>query len=426
MIIQLNSSLNPINSLALDFPCLLNSISNSSVFLRVDFNLPLEKGIDGKFCVSDSTRIEKTIQTIRRLVENKNKIIIASHLGRPSGNGFEEKFSMKPVFKKFSEIIFDPGLQINLIFCKDFEELEFQFQKQTGPESQIFFFENLRFWKGEEENNPDFKAKFKKLTKYYVNDAFACSHRAHGSIMLSREFDSKHKTFGLLLQSEVQKIKEFFNKPKKDQKKIAIIGGSKISTKIRLIKFLAQEFDYIFLGGAMANMILFFLGCEIGLSLKEDLNVELKEFLNEILNHSKCKIIIPNDFVCAKERISQDDSNVFYAEKIEKNHIILDIGTKTISDLKSVIDECGEVIWNGPLGFFENKNFAKGTKEIAEYIGLKTSIGKIKSLIGGGDSISAINKFEIPFESFSHVSTAGGAFLEFIENGLCLPGLEDF
>jgi phosphoglycerate kinase len=397
----------------------LKQIQNSSVFLRLDLNVPIQKDDSGSISIKDSTRLIKSLPSIYGLLENQNKIIITSHLGRPKG--FKPDLSLLPVFNELSKIISSKFPLAKAVFCRSFEELQNKF---LNHDFQILFFENLRFFKEEEENDHEFKQKFKNLAEFYINDAFSCSHRAHASIMLSEKYEESKKAMGLFLETEIQNINKFFDINTDKKKKIAIIGGSKISTKIKLIKSLEKKFDYVFIGGAMANMTSLLLGFEIGLSLKEELPEALEKEIKNLL--SSPKIITPDDFVCVKSKI-ENNSDFFLKDKnmIEKDEIMLDIGSKSIAKLKSLIDECEFVVWNGPLGFFENDHFEKGTKETAKYISLKTQKGEINSIVGGGDSVSSLNKFKIPFDSFSYVSTSGGAFLEYIENDLSLIGLEN-
>jgi phosphoglycerate kinase len=419
----------------------IGDIKNSRVIIRVDFNVPLKFNKDKNiYEISDKTRIDESLKTIFELIKNNNHIIIISHLGRPITPLIENKYSLKPIFEYlqnvFKQDLYKPYLNHEdlkfFTLIQDLESYIIQSSKNI-KNSKILLLENIRFFKEEEVNDLQFQKKLSELANFYINDAFSCSHREHASIMMHQLYQEKQKSLGLLCKEEIKNINIFFDHLKnKDQnlKNLAIIGGSKISTKIRLISSLIDKFDYIFIGGAMAHMILLYKNLEIGMSLKEEINDDLNLFLEKLnIDDVNSKILFPVDFACLAhdsyfENNQAKEKKIFIRDinEVQKTDIILDIGPKTISNLKNIIKESKNIMWNGPLGFFEDNDFAKGTYEIAEYISLNPN-NQIYSLVGGGDSVCALNSFSIPLNNFSYISKAGGAFLEYIENNLKLVGL---
>ena len=379
-------------------------LKGKKVLLRVDLNVPMKSGI-----ITETSRIEKILPTIKLLIEKEAKIIILSHIGRPKGK-IVEGMSLEPISKKISEflnkeVLFDKN-QIN-------ENTISKINKISN--GSIMMLENIRFNEGEEINDKEFSKKIASLGDIYINDAFSCSHRAHSSI----EGITKHISsyFGLQITEEINALKRITFEIKKPI--TLIIGGSKISTKIKIIKNLIKKFDDIIIVGGMANTMLKHAGSKIGKSIYDhDCENLIKEILEKSKEHN-CKINCPIDVVVSKS-LHGIGKNKEISE-IENDEIILDIGPKTILSIKKIINNSNTVLWNGPAGYFENSNFANGTKEIIETISEKTLKDNIFSVAGGGETVAAINKFN-KFDSFTFVSTAGGAFLEFLE-GKKLPGI---
>ena len=380
------------------------TLKGKKVLLRVDLNVPMKSGI-----ITETSRIEKILPTIKLLIKKEAKIIILSHIGRPKGK-IVEGMSLEPISKKISEflnkeVLFDKN-QIN-------ENTISKINKISN--GSIMMLENIRFNEGEEINDKEFSKKIASLGDIYINDAFSCSHRAHSSI----EGITKHISsyFGLQITEEINALKRITFEIKKPI--TLIIGGSKISTKIKIIKNLIKKFDDIIIVGGMANTMLKHTGTKIGKSIYEH---DCENLIKEILEKSKaynCQINCPIDVIVSKNLYGTGKNKEI--REIENDEMILDIGPKTILSIKKIIDSSNTVLWNGPAGYFENSNFANGTKEIIKIITEKTLKDKIFSVAGGGETVAAINKFN-KFDSFTFVSTAGGAFLEFIE-GKKLPGI---
>ena len=379
-------------------------LKGKKVLLRVDLNVPMKSGI-----ITETSRIEKILPTIKLLIEKEAKIIILSHIGRPKGK-IVEGMSLEPISKKISEflnkeVLFDKN-QIN-------ENTISKINKISN--GSIMMLENIRFNEGEEINDKKFSKKIASLGDIYINDAFSCSHRAHASI----EGITKHISsyFGLQITEEINALKRITSEIKKPI--TLIIGGSKISTKIKIIKNLIKKFDDIIIVGGMANTMLKHTGSKIGKSIYEH---DCENLIKEILEKSKaynCQINCPTDVVVSKNLHGTGKNKEI--REIENDEMILDIGPKTILSIKKIINNSNTVLWNGPAGYFENSNFANGTKEIVKIITERTLKDKIFSVAGGGETVAAINKFN-KFDSFTFVSTAGGAFLEFLE-GKKLPGI---
>ena len=386
------------------FPQDLN-IESKRIILRVDLNVPLK---DKK--IQDFTRILLALPFLKDLIKKKSKIILITHLGRPKGTK-DTNLSLLPVYKYLKE-----QLNTNMYFYTGDINDEIKAKCLYLKEGEILLIENIRFFKEETENEENFSKKLGELGDIYINDAFSCSHRKQASIHNITKF-VKEIYAGPLLQQEITAIDSVV-KNRKDPV-TCIIGGSKISTKINVISNLIKSASNIVIVGAMANNFLAYNNYEIGKSLKEEnSNNIIKKILAEAEKY-KCKIIIPDDCLVSKsfegKAISKD------AKSIEKDDIILDIGPKTVKIIEKIIDNSNTVMWNGPTGYFENKNFAIGTNSIAQKVSENTTKKSLISVLGGGDTVSAINKSGLKL-SFTHLSTAGGAFLEYLE-GKNLPGL---
>ncbi len=382
----------------------LQNLEGKKVLLRLDLNVPLEKGL-----ITDETRINKILPVINFLLNKKAKIIIISHIGRPKGK-INPNFSMKPICKNLEKKI---NQEVHLI-SKDIRNIEekniFKNLKQ-----KILILENIRFYPEEENNNLDFAKHIANLGDIYVNDAFSCSHRAHASVVNITKFLPSYA--GLQLNSEVTALQKVTSDIKKPI--TCIIGGSKISTKIGIIENLISKFDNIIFVGGMANNILNYKKFSIGKSIFEK---NCDNIIKKIFDSSKknsCSIIYPEDVIIGKELYGKPV--VKELNDINDNDMILDIGPKTINKIDSIINSSKTILWNGPAGYFENPDFANGSYEIANSIVRNFKANSIYSVAGGGDTIAVINKVNA-LNDFNFVSTAGGAFLEYLE-GKELPGI---
>ncbi len=390
----------------------MNSIFNKNldlkgkkVLLRVDLNVPMKNG-----AITETSRIEKIIPTINLLLEKQAKIIIMSHIGRPKGK-VVKGMSLKPISEKLSFL-----LKKEVLFNNDLVNENTRLEINKISNASIIMLENIRFNEGEETNDIKFSKKISTLGDIYVNDAFSCSHRSHASVEGITKYIPSY--FGLQIAEEINALKKITSEIKKPVS--LIIGGSKISTKIKIINNLIKKFDNIIIVGGMANTMLKHTGINVGKSICE---YDCGSLIKEILENSKkynCEITIPKDVIVSKSlNGSGKEKNI---NKIGENEIILDIGSKTISSIEKIINNSKTVLWNGPAGYFENPNFQNGTKQILELISEKTKNDKIFSVAGGGETVAAINKFK-KINSFTFVSTAGGAFLEHLE-GKELPGIK--
>ena len=382
----------------------VSNLENKRVILRLDLNVPLKNQE-----IQDETRILKILPVINFLIEKKAKIIIISHVGRPKGE-IQKELSLIPICENLkSKLNKDIKLITNNLLEIKKNDLF------TATDEEIIFLENIRFYKEEEENDENFSKHLASLADLYVNDAFSCSHRAHASVCKITEFLPAYA--GLQLNSEVEALKKVTSEIKKPV--TCIIGGSKISTKIGIIKNLIPKFDNIIIVGGMANNILEYNGHSIGKSIKED---NCKDIIDEIFKTSKkfsCSIVYPEDVAVGKNLA--DASKIKSLNEIENDDLILDIGPKTIEKIKLIIERSKTLLWNGPAGYFENINFANGSFEIAKKIVEKNNNNSIYSVAGGGDTIAVLNQIGA-IEKFNFVSTAGGAFLEYLE-GKDLPGI---
>jgi phosphoglycerate kinase len=380
-------------------------VQNQKVILRLDLNVPLKDKI-----IQDDTRITLCLPFIKKLVEKKAKIIIISHLGRPKGLKVPE-LSLIPIYKYLKKT-----LQTNVYFFMGNLDKEVQDKFSHLKEGEIILIENIRYFKEESDNDENFSKKLGSLGDIYINDAFSCSHRKQASIHNITKFVKKSFA-GPLLKKEINAINLVVQNRKEPV--TCIIGGSKISTKINVITSLIKKVNNLIIVGAMANNFFTYNNLKVGKSLIEKNTKKIIKTIYKKADENKCKILIPEDCVVGS---SFDGSGI---EKnlntINDNDIILDIGPKTIKNIKHAIDNSNTVLWNGPAGYFENENFMVGTMSIAETISKNTTEKTLISILGGGDTLAAINKSKNKL-SFTHLSTAGGAFLEYLE-GKDLPGL---
>lgn len=375
-------------------------LNGKKVLVRVDFNVPLK---DGK--VSDDTRIRSALPTINYLLDSGAKVLLVSHLGRPKGK--EAKYSLQPVADYMNE-----KLAIKINFLNDCIGQDIK-NTIDNSEDKLFLLENVRFYPEEEKNNVDFAKQLSELADFYVNDAFGTAHRAHASTEGIAKFLPAYA--GFLIEKEVDFLSKALN-PEKPF--VAIIGGAKISSKIGVLKNLIEKTDTLIIGGAMTYTFLKAEGKKVGKSLVED---DYLDTAREIIKKAKelnCTLLIAEDHKVAESLDSTDIQNV---DEIPDNMAGFDVGDKTIERIKVCLETAKTVVWNGPLGVFENPNFAKGTNSVAHFLADITKKGAI-TIVGGGDSVAAIEQAGLT-EFFSHISTGGGASLEFLE-GIELPGIK--
>ena len=380
------------------------NLAGKIALLRLDLNVPL-KNKD----ILDETRIDKIIPVINFLLNRKTKILVISHVGRPKGKKNND-LSLKPICLNIEKKI---KKKIKLITSNLYEITK---DKLFMQEEEVIFLENIRFYREEEINDSKFAKQIASLGDFYVNDAFSCSHRDHASVSKITKFLPSYA--GLQLQSEINALKKITSDI--ESPITCIIGGSKISTKIGLIKNLTNKLDNLVFVGGMANNILNFKGFKIGKSIKEDHcnNIIDDIFINAEKNF--CKIYYPEDVRVGKNFDSH--SEIKSLKDISKEDIILDIGPKTVEKIKKIIENSRTVFWNGPAGYFENENFENGSLQICKIIENNTKNNSLYSVVGGGDTIAVINKTG-SLNNFNFVSTAGGAFLEYLE-GKELPGIK--
>ena len=379
-------------------------IKDKIIFLKVDFNIPIK---DGK--VIDDTKIVKMKEIINKLLSRKTKIILCSHLGRPQKNG-NKGLSLEQVKNRLENI-----------FKKDIVFLNNYLNKETKDNikksnKELFLLENIRFHKEEENNDSEFAKQLASIADIYINEAFSCSHRAHASVTGITKFIRSYA--GETIINELDSLEKIFNKSNRPV--TCIIGGSKISTKIDLISNLIKKVDFMIIGGAMANNFIKYNNFKIGKSLFEPHKEEIIKEIISTAHENNCKLIIPEDvIVSANENIAGKNKSL---SEIESNDIIFDIGANTIKNIGKIINSSKTLLWNGPLGFFERDFFASGSNEIAKLIKINTQKKLLTSIAGGGDTAAAIKKAKAE-DGFSYISTAGGAFLEWLE-GKILPGLK--
>ena len=371
----------------------------------MDLNVPLDNGK-----ITDTTRIDKILPTINFLLKNEAKIIILSHVGRPKGKVISE-LSLKPICEDLKNKL---NQNIKLV-SKNIKEIKSTDLFKEYDE-KIVILENLRFYEEEEKNDNGFAKHLASLADIYVNDAFSCSHRAHASIFEITKFIPSYA--GLQLNLEIDALTKITSEIQRPI--TCIIGGSKISSKINIIKNLIAKFNNIIIVGGMANNLLRYKGYEIGKSIQEDNCDKIIEEIFSLSKKENCKIIYPEDVVVGKSL--EGSAVIKELNNISKDELILDIGPKTIKAINSLIEESSTILWNGPAGYFENPNFAKGSLEIAKKIIEKNKNNAIYSVAGGGDTVSLLNSIGA-INNFNFVSTAGGAFLEYLE-GKELPGIK--
>ena len=380
-------------------------LNGKIVLLRLDLNVPLKDGV-----ITDTTRINKILPIFDFLIKNNTKIVVISHIGRPKGV-LDNNLSLKPVCEYIKKKL---NKNIKLI-----KENIFRLNKKKlflNPQDEILFLENIRFYEKEEDNDSNFSKHLASLGDLFVNDAFSCSHRTHASICKITENIPSYA--GIQFETEINALKKVTSEIKKPI--TCIIGGSKISTKISIIKNLIPKFDNIVIVGGMANNILKYKGYTIGKSIHEANSDSIIEDIFKTSKNYPCSIIFPEDVAVSK--IREGNAKIKELNEIANDDLILDIGPKTIYKINSIIDESKTILWNGPAGYFENPQFSKGSYAIGKKIADKNKLNKIFSVAGGGDTFALINNINI-LNDFNFVSTAGGAFLEYLE-GKELPGIK--
>lgn len=385
------------------------NFAGKKALIRVDFNVPL----DARYNITDTTRIDATIPTINKILNDGGSVILMSHLGRPKG-GPEDKFSLKHLVPYLSSKLNRP-----VQFADDcIGESAYSLSANLKP-GDVLLLENLRFYKEEEKGDEIFAGKLAKLGDVYVNDAFGTAHRAHASTAVIAIFFPETKMFGYVMSSEIMNLDKCVKNAQRPF--TAILGGAKVSTKIEIINHLMDKVDNLIIGGGMMFTFIRALGGETGASLVEDEYIELAKNIIEGAKSLGVNLYIPPDAIIADAFSNDANKKLASAYDIPLPWLGLDIGPVSILKFRHVIEKSSTILWNGPMGVFEMNNYEEGTKSIALAIAEATANGSF-SLIGGGDSVAAINKYELA-DKVSYVSTGGGAMLEYIE-GKELPGIK--
>jgi phosphoglycerate kinase len=382
------------------------NVANKRVLLRLDLNVPMRDDL-----ILDTTRIDRSINTIRKLTKAGAAVIIISHFGRPKGQ-VDPKMSLEPITKVLSQ-----ALGCDIAFATDCIGPKAEVIAETIEAGEVVMLENLRFHAGEEANDIEFAGKLAELANVFVNDAFSCAHRAHASTEAITHL--LPSAAGLLMQEELNALSKALENPERPV--IALVGGAKISTKMRVLSHLVQQVDQLIIGGGMANTFLNAQGINIGKSLCE---ADMKSAALDIMSQAVaagCELVLPIDAIVAKEFTEGTMSETVLLDSIHPESMILDVGPASAADLKTRIADCKTLLWNGPLGAFEIKPFDNATNILAREVASLTAKGNIISVAGGGDTVAALANAGVQ-NKFSYVSTAGGAFLEWLE-GKELPGI---
>ncbi|MBE7053034.1 MAG: phosphoglycerate kinase [Ruminococcaceae bacterium] len=379
------------------------NVNGKRVLVRCDFNVPLDENKN----ITDENRIMGALPTIKYLMENNAKVILCSHLGRPKGE-FNEKYSLKPVAKRLSELL---GKEVKI--ADDVIGESAKALAASVKEGEVVMIENVRYHKEEEKNDPEFSKELASMAEIYVNDAFGTAHRAHAST--AGVADYLPAVCGYLIQKEIEIMGKALSDPARPF--VAILGGAKVSDKIGVIENLLEKVDYLIIGGGMAYTFLKAKGYEIGTSICENEKLELATKLMETAKAKGVELLLPLENVVAKEFNADAEMKVVPSDAIPADYMGMDIGPKSVELFSSVIKKAKTVIWNGPMGVFEFPRFAEGTKAVAKALAESDAI----TIIGGGDSAAAVE--QLGFGSkMTHISTGGGASLEFLE-GIELPGI---
>ena len=388
-----------------------HNFKDQKALVRVDFNVPL----DEKFSITDDNRMTATIPTIQKILNDGGSVILMSHFGRPK-SGPEEKYSLKHLVKHLSGLL---GPQTKVLFADDCIGEQTLLTAASLQPGEVLLLENLRFYKEEEKGDDAFAEKLSKLGDVYVNDAFGTAHRAHASTaVIAKYFTADKKMFGLLMEGEVKSAEKVLHEAEKPF--CAIIGGAKVSDKILIIENLLDRATDIIIGGGMAYTFIKARGGKIGNSLCENDRLDTALEILEKAKQKNVSIHLPEDSVIADKFAADASTQISPSDAIPDGWSGLDIGPKAVGIFSEVIRKSKTVLWNGPMGVFEMEKFQNGTKSIALSVAESTTQGAF-SLVGGGDSVAAVNKFDLA-DKVSYVSTGGGALLEYFE-GKELPGI---
>ena len=385
------------------------NFSNKRALIRVDFNVPVNN--EGQ--VTDDTRIRMAVPTIKKVLESDGSVVLMSHMGRPKDQ-FEKKFSLSQIVSTVEK-----NLGQSISFSEDCigdHAFELTENLQNG---QVVLLENLRFYAEEKKGDSSFALKLAKHGDVYINDAFGTAHRAHASTAVIANYFEENKMFGRLIESEIKSVEKVLGSD--GHPLTAIVGGAKVSSKITILSKLISKVDHIIIGGGMAYTFVKAMGGNIGKSLVEDDYLTVAKEILENASKNNVKIYLPVDTLTAKEFSNEVDIFSHAIDVIPDDQMGLDIGVQSISIFSSVIKNSALILWNGPMGVFEMTNFQKGTVSIANAVAEATENGAF-SLVGGGDSVAAVNQFNLAHK-VSHVSTGGGAMLEYLE-GKVLPGIK--
>jgi phosphoglycerate kinase len=385
----------------------LTDVSGKRVLVRVDLNVPIEDG-----SISDTTRIQRILPTIEELSAKGAKVILLAHFGRPKGKRVDD-MSLRPIAHALEEM-----LDHDVVFAPDCAGTTIADAIDRMDKGDVMLLENTRFYPGEEKNDPAFIDDLASLGDIYVNDAFSAAHRAHASTEgLARKLPAYA---GRTMEAELKALEKGLGNPQRPV--IAIVGGAKVSTKLDLLSNLVKKVDVLVIGGGMANTFLAAQGKDVGKSLCEH---DLAETARRILGEAEaagCEIVLPTDAVIAREFKAGAANETVSVDAVPADAMILDVGPDTVAVIKDRIDTAKTLVWNGPLGAFEIEPFDRATVAAARHAAQRTEEGRLVSVAGGGDTVSALNRAEVADE-FTYVSTAGGAFLEWME-GKPLPGVD--
>ena len=383
-----------------------NQLVDKKVLVRVDFNIPLNNELE----ITDDTRIKAALPTIKYLISHQAKVILISHLGRPKGEVIE-KLRLDPVARRLSELLGQDVKKVNDCIGEEVEKAVLNMQK-----GEVILLENLRFYSEEEKNKPEFAKSLAKSADIFVNDAFGAAHRAHASTVGVAKILNSYA--GFLMAKEIEVLSNLLENPKRPF--VVVLGGAKISGKIEIVQNLLNIADKILIAGGMSYTCLAAEGYEVGNSLLEEYDLDIVRKMLKSAEEQGNKIILPVELVVTKEVSEKAESKVVEIENIPKDVIGVDLGDKSIAIFEKEIKKAKTVFWNGPVGVFEIEKYAKGTNRIAKI--LADMQGKAVTIIGGGDSIAAIENAGLS-EKMTHISTGGGASLEFL-GGKRLPGIE--
>ena len=381
-------------------------LKDKRVLVRVDLNVPVENGK-----VTDATRIERAVPTIKAITDKGGKVILLSHFGRPKGR--DPKESLKPVAQEVARVIGKP-----VAFADDCIGAAAEKAVAAMKPGDVLCLENTRFHKEEEKNDPAFVAALAKLGDIYVNDAFSTAHRAHAS---TEGLAHKLPAYaGRAMQAELEALEKALGAPQKPV--IAIIGGAKVSTKLELLENLIAKVDALVIGGGMANTFLHARGLNVGKSLAEKDMADTARRIMDKADDKNCAILLPIDAIVGYHFQANTPSHDYGVDAIPADGMMLDVGPQSVERIQAAIDDAATLVWNGPLGAFELTPFDKATVAVAQYAAKRTKAGQLVSIAGGGDTVAALNHAKVGHD-FTYVSTAGGAFLEWME-GKNLPGVE--